>query len=162
MTGTYTRSVSDTYTETRARYVMGKVYDHLVNLYLRGIMSKTDADRMRSDILYLMDKRAITYFQLQFKTPGYADRGLHYDVRGNSTISIDDESGGLNFWGFSGNTSVNLVVMLNRSSPHIAEVDQQLEAWGWGTASALSGVHTASKSFSKDGFGLKESIVGSW
>ena len=162
MTETYTRSVTDTYTEARARYVMGKVYDHLVNLYLRGIMTKTEADRMRSDILYLMDKRAITYFQLQFKTPGYADKGLHYEVRGDSTISMDDESGGINFWSLSSNTSVNLLVRLNRSSPNIEEVDMQLEEWGWGTGSALSGTHTASKSFSKDGFGLKESTIGSW
>jgi hypothetical protein len=162
MIGTYTRSVSDTYTEARACYVMGKVYDHLVSLYLRGIMTKAEADIMRSDILYLMDRRAITYFELQFRTPGYTDRGLHYEVRGDATISMDDESGGINFWGLGSNTTVNLVVMLNRASPHIIEVDRQLEEWGWGTASALTGTHQASKSFSKDGFGLKESIVGTW
>lgn len=162
MTGTYTRSVSDTYTEARARYVMGKVYDHLVSLYMRGLMTKAEADRMRSDILYLMDRRAVTYFQLQFKAPGYADRGIHYEVRADSTISMDDESGGLNFWSLSSNTAVSLVVQLNYSSPHIAEVNRQLEEWGWGSASALSGTYQASKSFSKDGYGLKESIVGTW
>jgi hypothetical protein len=162
MANTMTRSVSDTYSEARARYVMGKVYDHLVSLYLRGLITKDRADRMRSDILYLMDRRAVTYFELQFKTPGYTDRGLHYEVRADSTISVDDESGGLNFWGLSSNTEVSLVVKLNHSSPHIAEVNRQLEEWGWGTASALSGTYQSSKSFSKDGFGLKESIVGSW
>jgi hypothetical protein len=162
MVGTYTRSVTDTYTEARARYVMGKVYDHLVSLYVRGIITKAEADRMRSDILYLMDRRAITYFQLQFKTPGNSDRGLHYEVRADSTISIDDDSGGIDFWSLTSDTSVNLVVSINRSSPHIVEVDRQLAEWGWGTASALSGTHQASKSFSKDGYGLKESIIGSW
>jgi hypothetical protein len=162
MTNTMTRSVTDTYTEARARYVMGKVYDHLVSLYIRGLITKDRADRMRADILYLMDRRAVTYFELQFKTPGYSDRGLHYEVRADSTISLDDESGGLNFWGLSDNTTVSLVVKLNDSSPHIAEVNRQLEEWGWGKASALSGTNQSSKSFSKDGFGLKESIVGSW
>lgn len=162
MTETYTRSASDTYTEARARYVMGKVYDHLVNLYLIGFMTKIRADRMRSDILYLMDKKALAYFELQFKAPGYSDRALHYEVRGNSTISMDDESGGINFWGLPNSTSVTLLVSLNRSSPHITEVDKQLEAWGWGAGSALAGNHTATKSFSKDGFGLKESTIGSW
>jgi hypothetical protein len=162
MIGTYTRSVSDTYTEARARYVMGKVYDHLVSLYLRGIITKAEADRMRGNILYLMDRRAITYFQLQFKALGYPDRGLHYEVRADSTIAMDYESGGINFWSLSSDTSVHLLVKLNRSSPHIAEVDRQLEEWGWGTGSALDGTYQESKSFSKDGFGLKESIVGTW
>jgi len=141
---------------------MGKVYDHLVNLYLIGIITKTRADRMRSDILYLMDRRALSSFELQFKTPGYPDKGLHYEVRGDSTISLDDESGGINFWTLGSNTSVTLLVSLNRSSPHINEVDRQLSEWGWGVGSALAGAHQASKSFSKDGFGLKESIIGTW
>jgi hypothetical protein len=162
MVETITRSVTDTYTEARARYLMGKVYDHLVSLYIRGIMTKSEADRMREEILYLMDRKAIIYFQLKFNRPNSPECGLHYEVRGDSTISMDDESGGLNFWSLDKNTSVRLLVQLNRSSPHISQVDRQLEEWGWGTGTALTGIYQPSKSFSKDGYGLKESIVGQW
>ena len=163
MSYTITQSVTDTYTEARARYVMGKVYDHLVSLYMRSIITKDYADEIRRDILYLMDKKAVTYFQLQFKTPGGAEiGGLHYEVRADSTISLDEDSGGIDFWGLAKNTSVSLLVNLNRSSPNIAQVDRQLEEWGWGTGTALTGSHRSSKSFAKDGYGLKESIIGQW
>ncbi len=163
MSYTTTRSVTDTYTEARARYVMGKVYDHLVSLYTRGLITKDYADSLRNDLLYLLGKRALTYFQLQFKTSSGGEfGGLHYEVRADSTLSVDDESGGLDFWGLPSNTSVSLLVNLNRSSAYITEVDRQLEAWGWGSGSSLHGTHAPSKTFSKDGFGLKESIVGTW
>src|SRR5258708_6526223 len=106
MSVTTTRSVTDTYTEARARYVMGKVYDHLVSLYMRGIIAKDYADEIRRDILYLMDKKALTYFQLQFKKPGGVEiGGLHYEVRADSTISMDQDSTGLDFCGLPKNTS---------------------------------------------------------
>lgn len=161
---TYTRSNTDTYSEARARYVMGKVYDHLVSLYMRGIITKDHADQMRNDILYLMDKKAITFFEIQFKTlTGREIGGLHYEVRADSTISMDEDSGGVDFWGLDKNNTVaSLLVWLNRASPNITEVDRQLAEWGWGSGAALAGSSQPSKSFSKDGFGLKESIIGKW
>ncbi len=163
MSFTTTRSVTDTYTEARARYVMGKVYDHLVSLYMTDIITKDYADEIRRDILFLMDKKAVTYFQLQFKTPGGSEiGGLHYEVRADSTISMDEDSGGIDFWRLAKNTEVSLLVNLNRYSPNISQVNKQLEEWGYGTGAALTGTHQSSKSFSKDGYGLKESIIGKW
>jgi hypothetical protein len=83
-------------------------------------------------------------------------------VRADASITVDDNSGGLDFWGLPNNTSVTLLVQLNRNSSSIQEVDRQVAAWGWGTGTALQGTYTASKTFSKDGFGLKESTIGQW
>ena len=158
-----TRSITDTYTEARAKYVMGKVYEHLISLCMRGIITKASADEMRSDILYLLDRRAVSYFELQFRKPDRTEiGGLHYEVRADASISVDADSGGIDFWGLPQNTLVNLSVRLKRDSIHIAEVDRQIEDWGWVDGTSLTGAHQAKASFSKEGFGLKQSIVGQW
>jgi hypothetical protein len=163
MITTLTRAITDTYTEARARYVMGKVFDHLISLCMRGIITKAYADEIRSDILYLLDRRAVTFFELQFKYPnGNEIGGLHYAVRADASISIDTDSGGVDFWSLPQNTQVNLLVQLNRNSIHIAEVDKQIAEWGWVNGTSLAGVHQPKGSFSKEGFGLKQSIVGIW
>lgn len=162
MSYTITRSVTDTYTEVRARYVMGKVYDHLIGIYTRGFISKQTADDWRDQLMYMLGKRAVNYFQFQFTTSTGLEYGIHYEVRADASVTVDDDSGGLDFWGLPNNTSVTLLVQLNRNSSSIQEVDRQVAAWGWGTGTALQGTHTASKTFSKDGFGLKESTIGQW
>lgn len=162
MTGTYTRSITDTYTEARARHAMGKVYEVLMALMVADLITKDRADQIKSDILYLLSKRALKFFELQFKKSGREIGGLHYEVRSDSTISIDDDSGDIDFWGLDKSVTVGLLVQLNYSSPNIDEVNRQLAAWGWGTGSALSGEQQYSKSYSKDGFGIKQSIIGKW
>ena len=162
MIGTTTRSVTDTYTETRARYIIGKVYEDLIGLMSAGLITKDRADQIRSDILYLLSKKVLKYFELQFTLFGVEIGGLHYEVRGDSTIFMDDESGNIDFWGLSKSVYVGLLVQLDYSSPNINEVNRQLEAWGWGSGNALSGSHQYSKSYSKDGFGVKQSIIGKW
>jgi hypothetical protein len=81
MSYTNTRSVTDTYTEVRARYVMGKIYDYMVGIYTRGFISKQTADNWRDQLMYLLDKRAVSYFQFQFRTPLGLEYGIHYEGR---------------------------------------------------------------------------------
>lgn len=162
MTQAYTRSITDTYTEARARYVMGKVYEDLMSLMLAGLITKDRADKIRTDILYLLSKKALKFFELQFKKSGSEIGGLHYEVRNDSAISMDDDSGNIDFWGLDKTVTVGLLVQLDKSSPNIDEVNRQLAAWGWGTGNALTGIPQFSKSYSKDGFGVKQSIIGKW
>ncbi|WP_338877275.1 hypothetical protein WBJ53_32840 (plasmid) [Spirosoma sp. SC4-14] len=163
MVGTYSQSDTNTYTESRANYVMGKVYEDTLNLYLAGLITKERADQIRRDLLYLMNKKALRYFQLQFFKPdGTEVGGLHYELKSDSSISGDAASGGLDFWGLPSNTRVTLLVDIDRSSSSIQEVDRQLNDWGWGTGQALTGAHEYLKSYSKEGYGVQQSIVGKW
>lgn len=163
MSNTYTRSVTDTYTEARARYVMGKAYDDILNLVWRGLITRDYADSIRRDILYLLSKKVLKSFELQFTTAtGREIGGIHYEVKSDSTISMDNDSGGIDFWGLDDGTEVSLFIVKDNTSPHIEEVNRQLQAWGWGTGNALTGSKEYSKSYSKDGFGLKQSIIGKW
>lgn len=163
MSTSYTRSESSTYTESRARYVMGKVQEDLLGLMNRGLMRLDRVNSIKSDVLYLLNKEALKYFQLQFKTPdGKEVGGLHYEVHSNGQIYSDENSGRINYWLLSSDTRVNLLVQLDRDSKNIDEVDRQIENWGWGNGSALLGTREVLKSYSKDGYGVTQSKIGSW
>ena len=163
MSDTYTNSITNTYSEARARYVLGKVYEVLMNILMADLITKSFADEVRKELLYLMDKKALKSFQLQFRTPGGREiGGLHYEVRADSSISMDDDTGGIDFWGLDKNTKVSLLVTKDTSSAQIDEVNRQLAAWGYGTGAALTGGYQYSSSFSKGGYGINQSIVGSW
>jgi hypothetical protein len=150
MSTTYTRSETDTYTEARARYVLGKVYEDMISLFQANFLTKAKCDQWREDLLYIIDKRAMSYFQFQFKK---AD---------GSEISSDDNTGGIDYWELPSDTKVSLLVNLNISSINYAEVNEELNNRGWGSGQSLSGTQQYLKSYSKDGFGYKQSKIGAW
>lgn len=163
MSTSYTRSESSTYSEARARYVMNKVQEDLLGLMSRNLISLDRVNSIKSDVLYLLNKEALKYFQLQFKTPdGEEVGGLHYEVNANGQIYSDEDSGRINYWMLSSDIKVNLLVQLHRESKNIDEVDRQLEDWGWGNGSALTGTREVLKSYSKDGYGVTQSKIGAW
>lgn len=162
MSYTNTKSESTTYTEARAKYVMGKVYEDLLGLMNRGLITLERANKIREDVLYLLNKQVLKYFQLQFKTPeGSEIGGLHYEVKDGNVYS-NENSGSLNYWSLSSNTTVNLLVDLNYSASNISEVNKQLEEWGWGSGNPLTGTKESLKNYSKDNYGLSQSKIGTW
>jgi hypothetical protein len=159
MTQSFTGINSDTYSESRANYVIGKVYENTLNLMATGLITKLRADTIRKEILYLLSKKALKWFELQFRKPdGSQLGGIHYELKADGSIYTDEPSGGLDFWGLPANTIVKLLVNLDDSSPNINEVNLQIAAWGWGTGNALQGAMEHHKSFSKEGFGLQQSL----
>jgi len=163
MSDTYTNSATNTYTEARARYVMGKVYEDLVGLMTTGLITKEYADKTRKELLYLLDKKVLKSFQLQFiDAYGNEKGGINYVVRADSTLAIDDQTGGIDFWGLDRNITVNLFIKKDPASPNLAEVNRQLIAWGWGSGTALTGNAVYAKSYSSGGYGVQQSIIGSW
>lgn len=163
MSHTYTQSQSSTYTEARAKHVMGKVYEDLIGLNSRGLISIDRAEKIKNDILYLLNKEALKFFQLQFNnSKGEKIGGLHYELNVNGHIVSDEDSGNINYWSLASDTKVGLLVQLDYSSSKIDEVNKQLESWGWGSGKALEGTQEHLKSYSKDGYGLKQSKIGTW
>jgi len=145
MIQSFTKSGTDTYSEVRANYIVGKVYENTLNLMNTGLISKLRADGIRSDILYLLSKKALNWFELQFHKPDGTKGGIHYQLKADGSIYTDEPSGGLDFWSLPANTVVKLV-------------DAQITAWGWGTGNALQGTMEYHRSFSKEGFGLQQSL----
>src|SRR4051794_32193443 len=77
-TSAYTVSVTSTYSEARARYVLGKVKDELLAFTMRGLLPIEEARRWCDDLLYLLDLGAIDHFEVQCHTPSGRCCGLGY------------------------------------------------------------------------------------
>jgi hypothetical protein len=163
MSGTYTLSNTNTYTEARARYVMGKVYEDITSLMLTDLVTLERSQLMRTQLLYLLDKQALKFFEFQFVRSGVKIGGVRYAVKADNTIVLDNDSGNINFWTLY-NTGVHVILYLdlNESSTHIQEVNKQLNAWGCGDGNSLAGTEQPHNSYSKDGYGVKQSIIGTW
>lgn len=160
---TYTQSETSTYTGVRARYVMGKVKDNLYGLMNRSLITKKRVDSIYNDVLYLLDRQVLRFFELQFKKDnGETIGGIRYEVEASGAIYSDDKSGGINYWALPDNTQVGLLVDLDTEAKNYNQVMEQLAEWGWGTGSALSGEEKHLKNYSKDGYGLSQKIIGNW
>lgn len=158
---TYTQSQTHTYSEARANEVTGKIYEDLLNLMIRGLITKETADRIRQDLLFLQGLKALDYVEFQFRnTGGTIIGGLHYKLEAYDFIYSNDDSGGVNFWGLPSSTKVNFLFSLDRTSSKIGEADEYTK--NWGTGSKLEGTETHLKSYSKDGYGFNQSKIGSW
>ena len=160
-TRTYSQSQSGTYTEARANYVTGKIFEDLLNLMSTGLITKKRADRAREDLLFLQSKRALKFFEFQFKnSDGSEIGGLHYKLVDGGFIYSDDESGRINFWGLPSNTKVTFFYSIDWDSDNAEEAKEYTK--GWGTGNGLTGIKSNLKSYSKDGYGFKQSRIGEW
>ncbi len=163
MSTTYTNSTTDTFTVARAKYVLGKVYEDLLAIYQANIITKERCDSLRDDLVYLAEKKVLQYFQFQLKkADGTEIGGLHYEVNSSGIINTDDKTGGLDYWSLPTNTTLGLLVSMDNASSNYDEVNQELTRRGWGTGNALSGTQQYLKSYSKDGYGYKQSKIGQW
>lgn len=160
---TYTRSHTSTYTEARARYVMGKVKDDLYGLMNRSLITQKRVDTIYNSLLYLLNHEVLHFFELQFKKGnGHPIGGLRYEVNTSGTIYSDKESGAIDYWSLPDNTRVDLLVDLDQGAKNYQQVMDQLSQWGWGTGRSLEGKEEHLKNYSKDGYGLSQKIIGDW
>lgn len=163
MVTTYTASNTDTYTIARAKYVLGKVYEDLIGLYQANLIKKEICDKWRDDLLYIIENRALDYFQFQLiRSDNTEIGGLHYVLDATGNIYTDDRTGGIDYWGLPSNTRVKLLVSLAANSSKTSEVNAELERRGWGSGNPLSGTAQYMKSYSREGFGFKQSKIGEW
>ncbi len=158
---TLTTSQTDAYTEARARYVMGKAYDDLLAAMSRGFSGVTK-DRLndwRDVLLYLMEKRALKWFQLQIILPDGTEKAVMYELQINGSFLSDDRSGGINFFQFPQEATVKIV--LKRNQNNYAETSAYLAARGWTSgAKEITGSASASITYSKDNYGLTRKMIG--
>jgi len=158
-TGTITKSQSDTFTEARARYVLGKIFDDFNGIIFRRfttISTETLRD-WRDDVAFIMENNALLHFEIQFKH-GSQEWALRYEVDKFGGISRDDDSGGSDFYNIPAGASVNIVVKRDNSNE---TVSRYLNRRGWssgGTFIAADG--TGDRAYSKDGFGVNRKKKG--
>ncbi|MCU0435380.1 MAG: hypothetical protein MUC87_18125 [Bacteroidia bacterium] len=159
MSYTSTHSVTDTYTEARARYVMGKIYDDFTHLITRGFNypGRDEIRKWRDDLLYLMDKKALRHFQVKFSLPGGNEEAWEYILKSDNSIQTDSKSGGKDLYDYPDSASVSIVVNYDRSN---SEANEYLEKRGWGDGGYfLTGTVTSNGAYSKDGYGTINNII---
>ncbi|MEO0041704.1 MAG: hypothetical protein RL329_1152 [Bacteroidota bacterium] len=161
MTQTYTNSVTNTYTESRAIYITNKAFEDILGIEIRGFITSERAQRWRSDILYLLNKNALTFFEIQFTLPNGTRNGLRYVLKADGSIYGDDESGGDDFWNLPNGTSANILVSW-KSSIYNKIIQNELAKRGYQTGHALSAAATQEREYSKDGYGFQKNKIGTW
>jgi|APLak6261682215_1056145.scaffolds.fasta_scaffold03632_2 hypothetical protein len=158
-TGTITNTITNAYTEARARYVKGKIFDDFNSMIYRGFtsISSKDLKDWRDDIQYIIERDALNFFEIQFRS---SDKkwAVRYEVDKLGNISRDDDSGGVDFYNIPEASIVSIVVKRDKTNN---DVSDYLEKRGWGTGGEFIAESASSdKSYSKDGFGVNRKILG--
>jgi len=164
MSNSNSSSASSTYTETRAKYVLGKIYDDFCAIDMRGF-DRFESDpgrllRWKEDLFFIMKHEDLNYFQLQFSYGTPTKKvALQYTIMSDGSIHSDTDSGGINYFQFPANTLINIVVQRYGNS----EVEKYLESRGWGTdGKFVGGGHKSAGEYSKENFGTKREKYGEW
>lgn len=157
-------SQSNTYTEARARYVIGKIYEDTLNMWNARLITTEKCNNWRTDLLYLLNKQVLSQFEFQFRKPnGEEIGGLRQIVKSDNSISIDDDSGGNDFFNLPSNTQVSLLAILDPEAHNYDEANKELEERGWGSnGRQLTGASNSHGSYSKDGYGVNINKIGEW
>jgi hypothetical protein len=156
-TSTYTNT--DTYTEARAKYVMGKVYEDFHHLIARGFASPTRQDILawRDDLLFLMNEKALKKFQIIFEPPFGSKEAWQYELSSDNSVHSDNKSGGKDLYGYHINTRVSIVITSDQNNK-VAQDYLVKRGWGGGGA-FVTGTSTSLGGYSKEGYGFKNSII---
>lgn len=157
-TATATATATSTMTEARVRAVMRKVGANFRAFVTAGLISEAQANKWTADLTYLQLVEALDYFEVQCAGKSY---GLRYTVAADGSILQDAKSGGLDVYGIPKNASIGLYAHLRDDVP--SSVRDELRKRGWGfNGSSLDGDASEQRSFSREGYGITRSKIGTW
>lgn len=164
MSNSYTNSNSTTYTEARAKYVMGKIFDDFHAIGYRGFeFFKENPGKLtdwKEDLDFILSHNALRKFQLQFHAPGGRAWAIEYVVHTDSSIQRDSDSGGVDFWEIPIDANINILV---DRDPDNQEVSDYLAERGWGTGGFfIGGPVSDGGAYSQEGFGVTKGRRGTW
>lgn len=161
MSSTGSQSVTNTFTEARARDIMAKINDDFYSITMRGFTFLDNNpkwfERYRIDILYILLHQDLKTFQVQFKHGGN-ENALQYIIKSDNSIQSNRDSGGVNYQNIHKDAEINIVIELHGDP----KVWDELEMRGWRkNASMVTGQETNKGAYSKDGYGAAIKLIGS-
>lgn len=158
-----TQTQTGTYTEARARQVIGKVYEDFLGMLSANLLEKAEVDRWRTDLLYIANQESLNYFEIQFTKPDRTKVGLRYELDDSGNIFLDDDSGGIDYYDLPKGTTASILVQLRDTADKYREVVRELtQNRGWGNGVALEGGSTYDRAYSSSGYGLNRNRIGQW
>ncbi len=155
-----TSVITDTYTETRAKYVLKKIYDDFIAISTRGFdqfkNSPNFLKELKEDLLFIMTNEDLKLFQLQFIN-GAEERAVEYEIKSDGTIYTDNDSGGVNYWDLPDSVEIRIVIKRKGS----AYVWEELQKRGWVSgATLIEGSATSIGAYSNGGYGATKKLIG--
>lgn len=155
MTGTATRSYTNTYSEARARIVMLEVGADFYALASANLISFDVAQKWTEELSFVLLQQTVRGFQIQLRRPGSSTIALDYRVSSDGSVLESSMAGGINYYALPAGTTAGLVVDLNYEARNIAVVKRYIGERGWGTnGQAVEGPVVRDRVYSKDGFGV--------
>lgn len=159
MSGTYTNSQTNTYTEARARYVLGKMKDDFYNVAYRGFTTITGEKILDwwEDVSFVVYEKALIKCELQFKWTG-GEAAIVYEVVADGSIHVDADSASHNFHQIPADADVGILIKRDRNNETVSAYLQR-RGWVSGGNFIVSDGGTTS-GYSKDGYGFNTKSVG--
>lgn len=152
-------SSSNTHTEARSRYVMGKIKDDFYNAAYRGFTTISTTTLLNSwkDIEFVMNENTLFKCQMKFTWDEKA-AAVNYEVVSDGSIQIDSESAMVNLHQIPAHANIYFVIRRDHTN---AAVSDYLEKKGWvSNASFLEGTSKNVGGYSNSGFGIDLSTIG--
>ena len=159
MSGTFTHSNSNTFTEARARYVLGKMKDDFMNASYRGFTTITQAKFMKwsNDVAFVAQQNALEKCELQFK---WEDKtaAVIYEVTADGSIQVDADSASLNFHSIPADATVSIVIQRDQANEIVSKY---LKENGWtSNGKFVEGSADSAGGYPKDGYGVNIKTIG--
>ena len=158
---TTTRSQTDTYTETRAEYVMLKVFEDLTGLVVskRTDLESGNIKKWKEDILFLMSLKALIMFDILIYSGSQSVEGkaFRYELQSDGQILADDRSGGIDWYDdIPVGSKVRMLIYRDRNN---IEAEKYLRKRGYVAGKSVKGQfdESSNRTYSKQSYGLKRS-----
>jgi len=136
------------------------VFSDIVQLRSRGFLSDARAEGWKEILEYGLIANGLAKFEILLTTPEGKKEAYHYRVMDDGTLSSNDSSGGINFYGYPEKTSASIVLTRREGFVNDKRFNELLKQYGWGNdGTYLVGTEVHEKSFSKNGYGITRSRI---
>ena len=163
MSGTFTASKTNTYTDARLRAVVPEVGADFYALAGAGIVSSEVARRWTEELTFVLQHQAAHGFQVQLTYPNGQQVALDYRVSSDGSIRESSTAGGIDYYALPAGTRAFLFVDLDFQAREIAVVQTYIRERGWILdAQAVQGEVARDRAYSKDGYGVIRGKIGAW
>ena len=109
-TQTRTQVNTVTITETRVRAVLRQISVDMFAAVIRGFASKETIDKWKYDLLYMLSKNALCYFELRVSLGDQIKAAWRYEISIDGSLTTSEKGGGINFYTFPKNSILSLVI----------------------------------------------------
>jgi hypothetical protein len=162
VTTTFSASRTNTFTDARLRAVMPEVGTDFYALAGASVISFETAVRWTEELTFILLQQAARGFQIQLTYPSGHKIALDYRVSSDGSVRESSTGGGIDYYLLPAGTSAILFVDLDESARAIQAVRTYIRERAWGTGNAVEGDPVRDRAYSKDGYGVIRSKIGTW